>query len=252
MAFPLIPILIEGLKVAVATALSYGVKKVVDYFASDKEKVQETNQASQIASENIGNARKYDPKNASIDETKRLNDELGKFKSQAFKMGAEFEAKLIELGKELIDKLAQPLQTKSKEGFESRCKHSLSRIENVVRDKISSKISLSNNECLNILKLESGSQKRESMQNFIDSTTKAAFKALGDEFSSNIKESVELVIRGLKRDIGVQEVLINNQLKTLDAIRQASSVDEKQGRQISLGLDLGRQMAALRLIGGER
>ena len=233
--------------VEVGGAIVDGVKDLLGFGKETAIKIEKENEKASTA---IGKTTSYDTKKASIDETKRLNDELGKFKNEAFKVSAEFETRLAELGKNIIAKLAKSLSDKEKGDFTAQCKLHLEQIKGVIKREISPKISLNDNGILSILKLESGDEKSKRMRNFINSTTKVAFKRLGDDFANNIKGNVKSITSSLQTQLDFQQTLVKQQLEMLERLKETNGVDEKQKEQTRLGLDLGKQMSALRALKG--
>ncbi len=231
----------------IGEAIVDGAKELLGFGEKTAAKIDTK---AQETSTTIGSTKSYDSQKASINETKKLNDELGKFKNLAFKASDEFETMLVKLGKNIIAKLAKPLSEREKEDFTSQCSRILEQIKGVIKREISSKISLGDNGVLSILKLESGDEKSKRMRNFINSTTKIAFKALGKDFAKNIEGNVESITKSLQNQLDFQQTLIKQQLEMLTRLKETNGVDEKQREQTKLGLDLSKQMAVLRALKG--
>lgn len=143
----------------VSTVVSVG-KAIYDFVFSDSanESARNINSANAYSSHNIGQMTAFDRQKATTAELKRINDELGAFKSRASKESETFEVALIDIGRKSIEKLTQTLAD-SGENFAKQCEAEFKKIKGFVLSEISNKISLDNAECTDILSKESGEVK---------------------------------------------------------------------------------------------
>lgn len=227
------------------------VKSVYDFFTSDSanESARNINSANYQSSHNIGQMTALDRQKATTAELKRINDELGTFKSRASKESETFEVALIDIGRKSIEKLTQTLAD-SGENFAKQCEAEFKKIKGFVLREISSKISLDNAECTDILSKESGEVKEQKMNDFIDKAMKKALRNLGDRFVDSVENNVNAMIKTLESKLETRQALANNQVATLEKIKEAKNVEQKQSEQSKLALDLNKKLAILNAIKG--
>lgn len=234
--------------VEIGEAVVDGVKELLG-LDSIKESARKINSANADSSHAISQMGSYDRQNASIAEMKQLNDELGKFKGRAAKESESFESALIDIWRKSIDKLAQSLAENGKD-FVKQCEAELKKIQGFVLNEISNKISLDNEKCVEILSEKSGKAKETKMQDFIAKTTQKAFRKMGDRFVESVENSVESMIKALSSKLEVSQTLANNQLATLEKIKEAKNIEQKQSEQANIALELNKKIAILNTIKG--
>lgn len=241
-------ITIKDCFVEIGEAVVDGVKELLG-LDSIKESARKINSANADSSHAISQMGSYDRQNASIAEMKQLNDELGKFKGRAAKESESFESALIDIWRKSIDKLAQSLAENGKD-FVKQCEAELKKIQGFVLNEISNKISLDNEKCVEILSEKSGKAKETKMQDFIAKTTQKAFRKMGDRFVESVENSVESMIKALQSKLEVNQTLANNQLATLEKIKEAKNIEQKQSEQANIALELNKKIAILNTIKG--
>lgn len=216
---------------------------------SANKSARNINSANYQSSRNIGQMNAFDRQKATTAELKRINDELGTFKSRASKESETFEVALIDIWRKSIEKLTQTLND-SGENFAKQCEVEFKKIKGFVLREISSKISLDNAECTDILSKESGEVKEQKMNDFIDKAMKKALRNLGDRFVSSVENNVNAMIKTLESKLETRQALANNQVATLEKIKEAKNVEQKQSEQSKLALDLNKKLAILNAIKG--
>lgn len=236
---------------AVADFATEAFKSIKDFFSSDSanESARNINKANADLSHNIGQMSAYDEQQATVSEIKKINDELGYFKSSAIKEGETFEVALIGIGRKSIKRLARILAD-SGENFAKQCEAEFERLKGFVLSEIGSKISLGNAECAEILSKESGEAKRKEMNGFIDNAIKKAFRNLGDRFVDSVENNANTMIKMLESKLEMHKTLASKQMATLEKIKEAKNVEQKQSEQVNLALDLNKKIAILNAIKG--
>lgn len=236
---------------AVVDFATEAYKSIKDFFSSDSanESARNINNANAELSHNIGQMSAYDEQQATMSDIKKINDELDYFKSSANKEGETFEVELIGIGRKSIERLARILAD-SGENFAKQCEAEFERLKGFVLSEIGSKISLGNAECAEILSKESGEAKRKEMNGFVDKTIKKAFRNLGDRFVDSVENNVNTMIKMLESKLEMRKTLANNQMVTLEKIKEAQNVEQKQSEQVNLALGLNKKIAILNAIKG--
>lgn len=242
---------IDAVGDGICSAIDFVDNAIDRLFFSDSanESARNINSANYQSSRNIGQMTALDRQKATTSEIKRINDELGSFKSRASKEGETFEVALIDIGRKSIEKLTQTLAD-SGENFAKQCEAEFKKIKGFVLSEISSKISLDNVECTEILSKESGKAKEDKMKDFIDKAIKKAFRNLGDRFVDSVENNVNAMIKTLESKLETRKALANNQVATLEKIKEAKNVEQKQNEQSKLALDLNKKLAILNAIKG--
>lgn len=242
---------IESFGNTICSGIDFVENAIDRLFFSDSanESARNINNANADLSHNIGQMSAYDEQQATVSDIKRINDELGYFKSSASKEGETFEVALIDIGRKSIERLARILAD-SGENFAKQCEVEFERLKGFVLSEIGSKISLGNAECAEILSKESGEAKRKEMNGFIDKVIKKAFRNLGGRFVGGVENNVNTMVKMLESKLEMRKTLANNQMATLEKIKEAQNVEQKQSEQANLALDLNKKIAILNAIKG--
>lgn len=214
-----------------------------------KESAREINAASVDSAEAFGKMSAFDEDNASMQDIQAIQNELGEYKNRVAKEGETFESALKNIGVKSISALAQSLGENGKD-FVKQCEAELDKIQGFVLKEIGAKISLDNKKCVEILSLKSGADKESKMQDFISKTTQKAFRKMGDRFVEGIDNSVKSMIKTLQAKLEVRQTLANNQLATLEKIKEAKNVEQKQSEQVNIAYKLNKNIAILNAIKG--
>ncbi|MGX2972421.1 hypothetical protein [Helicobacter sp. T3_23-1059] len=199
-----------------------------------KESAKEINQLGDMLSKALGGKQAFDKDNASMQDMQNLQNELIEYKNRIAKEGETFESALRKIGVESISALAQSLGENGKD-FTKQCEAEFDKIQGFVLKEISNKISLGNEKCVEILSLDSSADKKTKMQDFIAKTTQKAFRKMGDRFVESIENSVASMTKALQSKLEVRQTLANNQLATLEKIKEAKKCRAKAKRTSKFG-----------------
>lgn len=88
------------------------------------------------------------------------------------------------------------------------------------------------------------------MNDFIDKAMKKALRNLGDRFVDSVENNVNAMIKTLESKLETRQALANNQVATLEKIKEAKNVEQKQSEQVNLAFDLNKKIAILNAIKG--
>lgn len=158
----------------------------------------------------LGKVDKYDPDNATIDETIKVNELL---KSCVDKYSAEtakydFIAKtVIRLQYNSIIKELKKINNKQENFiedfifmmFDKEFAVILKDIEGIYSKKISETFSLNNNELLKILKLPAGNEKQEKIQTMAIETIESSYDCLVKTIENFLKEQQKFISEKLSK-----------------------------------------------------
>lgn len=224
--------------------------------SSNKGSNQSSNQApqkppvAQQTSKEIGSTKSYDVRAATIFETKKIQNELDKFKNEAIWQSEKIEREFFEKGKAAIESLIKPLQDsfgddKTLENFKQNCQRELDKIKGSAARKINLELSLGNAECLRILELTAGKQKEQKMLDFIKDSVVKAFQAISDSFKESLENNVANLSGIFKAKIDAQQQIYDTELKTLETIKNAQNQEQKQNEQLNLAVQICKKQHIL-------
>lgn len=205
---------------------------------------------AQQTSKEIGSTKSYDVRAATIFETKKIQNELDKFKNEAIWQSEKIEREFFEKGKAAIESLIKPLQDsfgddKTLENFEQSCQRELDKIKGSAARKINLELSLGNAECLRILELTAGKQKEQKMLDFIKDSVVKAFQAISDSFKESLENNVANLSGIFKAKIDAQQQIYDTELKTLETIKNAQNQEQKQNEQLNLAVQICKKQHIL-------
>lgn len=174
-------------------AIGRGVEKVGDFFGS--EKISNAGRKIQDAcAEKIASEKSYDKKEANIYTTDRLNEILVSFSEGYFQQATSIENTCIRIVEEYYDKLISIIEnapgvTYNKSNLKA-LKNGKNRIAKSItggiKDPLAKRMSIDDSECLSILKMDSGSEKKQAMTKFTQKVIREALNNL----SKNVRETL--------------------------------------------------------------
>lgn len=178
---------------SVGRAIGRGVEKVGDVLGSDT--LSDMGRGIQDAcAEKIASEKSYDKKEANIYTTDRLNEILVSFSEGYFQQATSIENTCIRIVEEYYDKLISIIEnapgiTYNKTNLKA-LKSGKNRIHKSItggiKDPLARRMSIDDPECLSILKMDSGSEKKQEMTKFTQKVIREALNNL----SKNVRETL--------------------------------------------------------------
>ena len=178
---------------SVGRAFGRGVEKVGDALGSTwlSEKGRQIQDA---CAERVSVEKSYDKKEANIYTTDRLNEILMSFSEGYFQQATTMEKNCIRLAEEYYDKLIELVEsvpegaksTANLKALKNGKKKIAKTISGGIKEPLAKRMSLDDSECLKILKMDAGVQKKEAMTRF---SQKVISEAL-DNLAKNVRESL--------------------------------------------------------------
>ena len=168
------------------------VEKVGDVFDSDT--LRDAGRAIQeFCADEVSSEKSYDKHTADIHSTERLAKVLAEFSKGLFDKCSSYEQTCIKYLEEYYNKLIEAIKQSSPDNNLSELK-SLVRegrkirnsVDKSIVNHIAKRVSLDDAECLQILKMDSGEEKREAFISFENKVINEALNAL----SKNVRESL--------------------------------------------------------------
>ena len=204
----------------VGRSIGRGVEKVGDFFGS--EKISNFGRSIQDAcAEKISVEKSYDKKDANIYTTERLNEILVSFSEGYLQQATSIEKNCVSLVENYYDKLIDIIESapnSAKNAANLRIlkagKGRISKtIEGGIKDPLSKRMSLDDSECLSILKMDSGSEKKQAMTRF---TRKVITEAL-----NNLSKNVRTALSEHTEDVeDYLDCIVEEQEKAMQALKE--------------------------------
>ena len=205
---------------AVGRAVGRGVEKVGNFLGS--ETISNAGRSIQEAcAERVASEKSYDKKEANIYTTDRLNEILVSFSEGYFQQTTTIENNCIRLVEDYYDRLIDIIE-KAPSSVNSAAnlkalKHGKSRISRTItggiKDPLAKRMSLDDSECLSILKMDSGTEKKQAMTNFTKKVIKEALNNLTKNVRAALTDQTEDIQDYLS---GISE----EQEKTMQALKE--------------------------------
>lgn len=189
-----------------------------------------------ICAEKIASEKSYDKREANIYTTDRLNEILVSFSEGYFQQATSIENTCIRIVEDYYDKLISIIEnapgvTYNKANLKA-LKNSKTRIAKSIsggiKDPLAKRMSIDDSECLYILKMDSGSDKKQEMTRFTQKVIKEALNNLSknvretlndqtddiQDYLNNISEEQEKEMRTLK--VHFDKLISDNELEQSD------------------------------------
>ncbi len=152
-----------------------------------------------ICAEKVASEKSYDKKEANIYTTDRLNDILVAFSEGYFQEATRIEKECVQLVQEYYDKMISLIENTPGGDYNranlKMLKNSRSRISKTIKggikEPLAKRMSLDDSECLRILKLDSGEEKKKKMKNFERKVIKGALRNLSNKVKKTLSEQTE-------------------------------------------------------------
>lgn len=174
-----------------------------------------------LCAERVATERSYNKREANIYTTERLNEILISFSDGYKDKAVMIEKKVTKLVEDYYDEMISLLENdlaldynKSNVKMLKRAKNRISNIiSGGITEHMYKRMSLDDSECLSILKLDSGEEKKRKMSNFSDKVIKEALDNLCSKVRLTLSEQTEDIQHYLGGIIEEQENTIST-LKT--------------------------------------
>lgn len=203
-----------------------------------------------IAGDDVGSQPSYNPETATMQETINYKKILSELQNQALDIVAEMEESILAEGKKEIDGLIASLKkgnnrNRNIDSFKRKCYGTLKEFKGASAKIISSRLSLTDSEFLDIASQEAGDKKTRMMEKFCQNVAKESFREAASSFVRkmiNIKNDMDDL---LIAEFNKEETLMKNAIATLETIKKASNAEQKQEQQMRIALSLSKKMAML-------
>lgn len=183
---------------SIGNVVGKGVEKVGDFFGS--EKISSAGRKIQDAcAEKIASEKSYDKREANIYTTDRLNEVLVSFSEGYLQQATSIENTCIRIVEDYYDKLMSIIEkapeiTYNKANLKA-LKNSKNRISKSItggiKEPLSRRMSIDDSECLSILKMDSGLEKKQAMTKFTQKVIKEALYNLSKNVRNALNNQID-------------------------------------------------------------
>lgn len=177
------------------------------------------------SSSSISRENSYDPEKARMEETIRINSILTTFRSKCEKISDKLEKDTLRASRSSLDSMVEFLRKINNKKFgnqklnlniehlerENRATEDI--INGYIKKHIQKRVSLDDEECLNILKMDEGPDKKKLMDDYLNSILCEAMAGLVKEIERSINRQMENVQNQIESRISSYEFLANDKLK---------------------------------------
>lgn len=238
-------------------AVGRGVGKVVEKVGeiTGIEKIEHAGRAIQDAcqktSKRVGESKEYDQDTATVDDTARIADILSGFSAGLREEGKQIEETARKNVEDYFDQLYTAMNAalgrkKAVKSLMLQKQIVLGSISGSFNDVLARRVSLSDAECLTILKLPKGADKKEKMNKF----GKKVINEGVEKLCNNVKKSVEVIRNETEAELN--DIVQEQQRLLEEFARQIQEVTQKrqsdmEGQESSL-LFPSQKLAASELL----
>lgn len=208
-------------------------KGVKEFFGFGDDEAEET-----------GRRRRYDRDTASIEETLKVNNSLSSLKNKAGEMAVEQENQFCEIGEKIFNGLVDEIYRINERcglklpvnEIRHKSQATIRSIRGTISRDINPKLSIDNSDCLEILKMNEGSDKAEAMKKFIRKSMKESYKSLKDKINDSIEGDIIGTKERLEDKFQSYKSLSDRDLKTLNSFKQNEGKDNAEREKVQFGV----------------
>lgn len=202
------------------SAIGQGIEMVGDFFGS--EIISNIGRGVQdFFAERVAGEKSYNKKEANIYTTDRLNEILLSFSEGYFQEATKIEKECIIMVEDYYDDLIEMVEnapdnarnTANLRVLKAGRERISKTINGGIKNPLSKRMSLDDSECLSILKMDSGNEKKKAMTQF----TRKVIKEALDNLSKNVRITLNEKIEDIEDYLGG---IFEEQEKAIQAIKE--------------------------------
>lgn len=188
----------------------------------------------------ISKEESYDADNAKLDQTVRIQQELTKFRTKCEKECDALERDVLKDSRNYIDNLIEFIKNiNSKtyagqklniniERLEKQNRETEDIIRGYIKKKIQKRVSLDDDECLEILKMDKGKDKKNAMTNFLNGILKEAMNGLSKEIEKILQKQLDNIKDQINVRIESYTERANEKMESFKEIEKIKNSDEHE------------------------
>ena len=199
-------------------------------------------------SDSVGSTTSYDEQTASVAETYRLQQELSKFREDTRVRSDRFENDVIRESRRYLDALMTEVKKYNKIRYggsvlnvnlvqmERENRKTEDQIHGFIVSRIVKRISLDDEECKSILKLDPGRQKTRRLNEFYRKVLTEALTELKDLLREAMKNQVLIVEDHIVSRMDTITYTVTNKTNEFNKIQDIKDTDESKMEQEQIRL----------------
>lgn len=191
----------------------------------------------------------YDAEKAQLEQTIRVQESLTNFRVKCEKECDALERDVLKDARNYIDNLIEfikGINSKTYAGqklninverLEKENRNTEDIIRGYIKKKIQKRVSLDDEECLEILKMDSGTEKKKAMTKFLNSILKEAMKGLSYEIEKALKKQLENIKDQINVRIESYTERSNEKLESFKELEKIKTSDEHKLEEEIAGME---------------
>lgn len=220
---------------SIVSGIGRGIEKVGNFFGS--KTLSNIGRSIQDAcAERVAGEKSYNKKEANIYTTERLNEILISFSEGYFQEATVIEKNCIIMVEDYYDKLIEIVENAPSDAHNAANLRALKagrgRISKTIyggiKDPLSKRMSLDDSECLSILKMDSGIEKKQAMTQFTRKVIKEALNNLSKNVRIALNEKTEDIEDYLGCISEEQEKAMQSIKEQFDKIARDSDLEQSE------------------------
>ncbi|OOB75243.1 hypothetical protein AXF41_09205 [Clostridium haemolyticum] len=221
---------------SVGRAVGRGIEKIGDWTGSTT--LQDIGLGIQSAcsevSRNTGKVESYDKDIARLEDTKQINMILTEFALKLEKKADEIEQTAIKESKVYFKELVKELSdSKSDTGINvSKIERTMDKVEKKIRGNlksyISKRVSIDDNECLEVLKMDAGLAKESAMKNFSEKILQLGLRNLVNDVKNVIKEQSYIITDIIEEKLDDIKFNLNKKIEEFNLLESSKLKTEAE------------------------
>lgn len=188
----------------------------------------------------ISQEESYNSDNAQLEQTIKVQEALTKFRIKCEKECDRLERDILKDSRNYIDNLIEFIKNiNSKtyagqklniniERLEKQNRETEDIIRGYIKKKIQKRVSLDDDECLEILKMDKGKDKKDAMTNFLNCILKDAMNGLSKEIEKTLKKQLENIKDQINARIESYTERANEKMESFKEIEKIKDSDEHE------------------------
>ena len=195
---------------------------------------------SSSSGSSISKEESYDAENARLEQTVIIQQELTKFRTKCEKECDALERDALKDSRNYIDNLIEFIKNNNSkpysgqnlniniERLEKQNRETEDIIRGYIKKKIQKRVSLDDDECLEILKMDKGKDKKDAMTNFLNCILKDAMDGLSKEIEKALKKQLENIKDQINARIESYTERANEKMESFKEIEKIKDSDEHE------------------------
>ena len=207
----------------------------------------------------ISQHESYDPEKAQLEQTIRIQQELTEFRMKCEKESDDLEKGALGEARKSLDEMIVFLKNINSKIYAGqklnidleRLRRNNRQTEDIIngyiKKRIQKRVSLDDDKCLEILKMDKGSQKEKKMTEFLNEVLKEAMYGLSGEIKKSMQQQFDNIEDQISNRIESYTELANEKIANFKELEKIKSSDEHNLEEKIAGLEYKHSLSVLAL-----